>query len=977
MRKPLIPLRVKGDHSFGLAVGSPGEYAARAAELALPAVALTDAESLAAQVEFHAACRARGVKGITGAELTAPAAEATCDRVVLLVENERGYGNLCRLLTELEQRGAFARRLAEHADGLYFLTPSPKLLFELVEAGVRPSNVGAALPRPRRSPERESALVAAARSTGTELIADPDVVMPRASDSEMLGVLAAIHARAKRARGPLPASGNALSACVDDLFDDAPRAVDAAWDVANRCNFDLLSLRVPAPHSSPDAARALVERCRRGGSLGAVYAARLEKELATIQELDLTEYFLRVAELSDEARRRGTSVLARGSAVGSLVVHRLGLSPIDPVAGGLYFERFVRTNRAEPPDIDLDVSSVHRDELVEWAVRRWGAAHVSEVAVYQTFQRRAAFRDGLRALGMTAAAVDRFASSLPEDDLPVAVPAEMLPEPYRARVPLLQRLIGRPRNLSTHPSGVVMSGAPLRDWTPLVRAPKGSVVTQLDAAALESLYALKIDLLGSRGISTLEEVSRWTGAPALASPTDDSATLARVDRGQTVGCTQLESPLVRSVLEALPVRTLSDVAVALALVRPGAASGGAREKFIRRARGDEPAYIRSHLDSLLSATHGLCVFEEDLLRIITSTTNLPADEADAVRAALVRGEDISSRFMELAADNEVEPADARLVLQTLERFAAYSFSMAHACSAAWLGYQSAFAKTHHPAAFACGLLNSPGGSYPLRALAAEMQRCGVRLLPPSVDVSAQRCVLEGDAVRIGIERLEHVARATKRRVVESRERDGPFGSVGQFVERVRPARSELVAFVLSGSCDTLAPLRADEYPFIHETVLAAVGASRDAPKRPASDRHLGVYRALVRARNELLYLGMHPSAHPMEILRAEATEAGCLTTAEVRRAITRRIRFAGIVSAARRTAAREGIAQFVTFEDEQGLLEAAVAPEAYARLANPIENPGPYLVEGLVRLRLGSIVLDVDTVQPFHRRDRPYRRALG
>ncbi|HVW27122.1 MAG TPA: PHP domain-containing protein [Polyangiaceae bacterium] len=991
MRKPLLPLHVKGDHSFGLAVGSPAEYAARAAELALPAIALTDAESLAAQVAFHAACRDQGVKAITGAELAAPSSEGIDEKIVLLVEDGRGYANLCRLLTELDprrgrsprralaapstetERARFVGELVAHADGLYFLTPSPSLLLESIDAGIRRSCIGAALTRPTRSPNLEARLVAAATSANVELVADPDVVMPSEADSDLLGLVWSIHARAKRARGSPRSPFGALSACVEPLFEDTPRAVDVARDVANRCHFDLLSLRVPAPCGSPNAAHALAERCRGEEPENALYAARLEKELATIQELGLSEYFLRVARLSDEARRRGTAVLARGSAVGSLVVHRLGLSPVDPVADGLYFERFVRAGRPSPPDIDLDVSSLHRDELVQWAVRRWGPTHVSEVGVYQTFQRRAALRDGLTALGMPASAVERFAARLPDDDLPVPLPADSLPEPYRSRIPLLQRLVGRPRNLSTHPSGVVMSGVPLRDWTPLSRAPKGSVVTQFDAAALEPLFASKIDVLGSRGMAALEEVSRWTGAPFLAAKTDDPATLASIDRGDTVGCTQLESPLVRSVLEATPIRSLGDIAVALALVRPGAASGSARERFMKRARHEEAPPAPSRLDSLLSATQGVCVFEEDLIRIIATTTNVRPDEADALRATLVRGEDVSARFLERAIGNGLEPREASAILQTLRRFAAYSFSKAHASSAAWLGYQAAFAKTHHAVAYACGLMNSPGGLYPVRALAAEMRRRGVGFLPPDVNASADACTVEGDAVRIGIDRLGHVARATKRRLMETRRRDGPFRSVVELARRLRPTSAELAAFVLSGSCDGLSPLTRDDYPFIHEAVLAALGASPNPPRTPASPAHLSVYASLVRTRNELLYLGMHPSAHPMEILRGEATRAGCVSTADVRRCPAVRLRFAGIVSAARRAAAGDGVVQFVTFEDEHGLLEATVAPEVHARLGHPIENPGPYLVEGRARRRHGSTLLVVDAAQPFHLRERPYR----
>jgi DNA polymerase III alpha subunit len=978
MLKPFVPLHVKSDHSFGRAVGSPTELAERAHAIGVRAMALTDAETLAGQVEFHEACRAWNIKAITGAELWFDSAGLSC--VVALARNVAGYRSLCRLITDWHRRPERARTsvLTDAPDrfsGLFVLTDDPEIGKGLRRSGVEPSALGFLLSRPHASLARERALREAAATLRVALVADLDVEMPCEGDGELHRLRVAIHERTRRTgripRGP----PRALSAKGEELFADVPEALREAHRIAEECELDLLAHRPrpfsPAGLDSPGASRLLAERC--GGAIPtAAYASRLRRELDVIRRLDLSGYFLAVAGIADEARRRGISLVARGSAVSSLVVARLGLSTIDPIEHGLYFERFLRAGRRDPPDIDLDVSYLRREELMRWTETHFGPDRVCAVSSYQTFQRRSAYREALAVLGMSPRELSRFSAALPDDELPAPSPRDLLPGRFAANAPVIERLVGRPHHLATHPSALVVSGSPILDVTPLVRAPKGRLVTQYDGESLGRMGLVKIDLLGNRALAELEEIGRATRTVPLSFPAGDPRTIEAIGRADTVGCHQLESPTMRSLLQRLPIASLGDVMAAVASIRPGAGAGPAKEAFIRRARGQSPVLFPDpRLKHALEGSLGVLLYEEDVIRTIAVVTGRSVDDADELRARLVRGEEVGDEFVELAGRNGFDRETAVAIWENVARFAAYSFSKAHAASVAELAYQSAFAKTHHAPAFAAALLNHHGGLYPLRTLAAAMSRDGVELRGPDVNASVIACVSAERTVRIGLEKLKHVGAATKQRLLEERA-VGPFHSLADFRARVAPSPRELEAFVLSGACDGLSPLTIEGYPFAHRAALGD-GRPEKALRALARPERVALYRALVRVQNELRFLEMHPSHHPMALLRDEATRAGCLSTRELSAAQGERVRFAGIVAALRRIpASGGGVLQYVTFEDEHGLVEAVVPPPVYGRLSDPIKNPGPYLVGGLVGVDARHVRLHVDIVAPFHLRDHPY-----
>jgi error-prone DNA polymerase len=1105
-----VALQAMSHYSLGRGTLPIAELVQHAGRLGHRHLALTDVENLYGQVRFHATCRAHGIRPITGVELTPPGWLAPPGlqhrrpgRLVLLAPDERAYAELCRIVTQRRANPCGMPDTFEGSAGhALWLSDEPWLLRELVRR-LGPAPVRALVIRPRPTAP-ESEIIALARELGVALVASLDVAslhgaslhvasldgacvarsLPDAlslDEGELrlrrLVMAVALERRSDELPGELVARGGTLlaPAAATALFADLPEAVLETRAIAESCTLDLLELGGRRPRR-PELARELGQRClgrlAAGGSArrSAAYHERVRAELDVIEALGLAECFTSVAELVEAARARAISLTARGSAVSSLVGHLLGFSPIDPLEQGLYFERFASEARRSPPDIDLEVASRRRDELVEWLIRSRGGDRTARVSSLQRFQRRSAYRAGLRALGAPREVLERFLEHLPPDELGDAGPSlalwsRYLPWPWRGQLGLIERLIGVPRQLALHPGGVVLAHQRLDGALALERTSSGALATQYDAESLARLGFVKVDLLGSHCLDELDEIRRarrerrsnprdvsLDDVPLDDIPLDDAATFELIDRADTIGCYQLESPAQRAVLARLPVRRLDDVTHALAIVRPGPASGQAKELFLARARGEagEPE-LHPLLAERLRATHGLLLYEEDILFLLAQLAGLPLSTAEALRVKLQEHADdpawlerARQRFSARAEQRGIPLESAAQAWSDVLRFVRYSFNKAHATSQARLAYQSAFLKCNAPLEHGCALLNHHGGLYPRRVIAADLLRHGVRLLLPSLRRSGLDCARElleeadrggappcgggappceggappyeggarpceaeppreggsRAAIRIGLSLIKGLRARTRQHLLASR----PALERG-FARTLRTSeassdplpgiglrRAEWRALLRSGACDELLGLGAADYPWVHEALLSELDTDPErTPALPLSPRGPAAlaeriarareqlprepaelverYRALSRVQNELRYLEMHVSDHPMRILRREAERLGCIPSDQLREHVGRHISFAGVIAAARRVPlARAAVAQFLTLEDELGLVEARLSPAAYARLTARVSTPGPFLVQARALERQGAVYLAIDELVPFHER---------
>ena len=983
------PLHIKSHYSLGDGCTPVDALVDRAAALGFPALGLTDVENLCGQVEFHQAARARGVVPITGVELRAgfgPGETGLLQgRLILLARDRRGYESLCRIVTSrrctsFDSSPDPVRCLDAFPSGLFYLSDDPEVIRRLLAEGVSCDDVRCLVSEPGLPV-----------LPGIRAVADADVVMLDPPDGALRLLLAAMRRRCsvsdlRQETGPgrpllSPAEFGRRFAGRTDLLEESLALAEA-------CTLDLTQPPPVLPtgdHPDQDSAHeALVELCRgRLPSGDRIRAERLERELGTFRTLGLAGYFLVITEIAAHARAEGIRVAGGGAAGGSLVAHLLGLSEIDPVSSGLLFEPFLQPGQTDLPDIELEVAADRRDELRDWIFRRFGEGRVAMVALQQTFGRRAAFRDGLRAFGMEPAGIDRFIQGFPGAELEGSgpLPTRLLPERFRAVVPLIERLVGLARQGTVHSGAVVIAETRVDCFAPLERSPKGIPVTQYDTASLRRLGLIRLELLDNRALAAHAEARRLAGI-RFSMPEDDPATVASLRAGNTIGCFEIEAPAIRELLQQMPVRGIPDLMAALAIGRPGPGAGGTRADYLRRANGEtsrEPPHPR--LAQQLRHNYGTMLFDEDLVTALSALTGWPLGAAEELRRTLGSSmpgtpghQSLKRRFLVAVSLAGVARGDGERVWQLLDRCAGDSFSKTRAAGQARIAWEAAWLKTHHPLEFACGVLNSYSGHYPIRAVASDLVRCGVRLLAPDVNRSGIEHRLEEGAVRLGLCAVKYLTARHRDWIVKER----PWRDLRSLLMRIPLTPPELEALILSGACDDLKPLSRSAYPFPHEELLTrwkrepGVRGLDGFVPRNARGRFAETYRILARIRHELRFLGMHPSAHPIQVLRAEAELEGCLPTAELRGKQGQHVRLAAVVVAARKHLDGAGRTLHpVLLEDEHGLVEAALSAAILEANADLINGAGPLMLSGWMDGGPGSPLLIVEQVAPLKLRAAP------
>jgi DNA-directed DNA polymerase III PolC len=758
-------------------------------------------------------------------------------------------------------------------------------------------------------------------------------------------------------------------------------------------------LTLPPPRLRPgiDPVRYLRLLCKRGlrrRDLDADLDARsrLREELTLITAMSLVGYFLVVRDITRWVRRRGHTMALRGSAGNSLVCYLLGITEVDPLRFRLPLERFLHSGRVDLPDIDLDFDWKVRDEVIEYVFQRYGADHVARICTHLFLQPRSAFREAAKLHGLSNEQVSELLTTLPEsvEDLLQARNADKTPPRFPlepARWPRLlgdaRRLLGRPHHLSLHPGGVVITPGPIEDYVPLEWAAKGVVVTQFEKDAVERVGLVKIDLLGNRALATVDEAKRWVAAEALPcrvaakrAAFDERIVIDLLQRGDTMGVNQLESPAMRHLLIQMRPRNVEDVVQALALIRPGAALIGAKACFVRRRRGLEPRRpLHPRLETLLGDTENIMIFEDDALQVIQKLTGLSAPDADRFRRRVTKHRTeaeawaLLNEFVALCAKQDIPAAALTEVWAQLSKFNQYSFCKSHAVSYGLIAWQSASLKAHHPIAFWTAALNNNQSAYPLRVYVEAMKREGVRLLLPCVNRSAGPFRPERGAVRVGLNSIAGLPEEMREKLIEERERNGPYRDLGDFRRRVRPGPETLAALVRCGALDfTNRPRPALLLEADLQDQVRPKGPEL-LPCRPAGDWSPPDYDKLRRLRDEWAAFGFVVGPPLMSLCRRPAPPAKgppLIASNQIADYLGRTVRVEGLVAAARRVHTKDGRPlQFITLEDEQGLTETTLFPDECR--AMPYLTMGPYTATGVVEEQYGVCTLTAKRFESWGR----------
>jgi error-prone DNA polymerase len=996
---PYVELHARSAFSFLRGGSLPETLVAEAARLGMPALALCDRDGVYGAVRLHMSGGEAGVRALVGSELTMEDGAV----VPVLVATRAGYQGLCRLLTTAHLRaekgeGRVAwRELAAAGEGLVALTgdeegPVRRAWLErgpgaAQEAGARlagifgPDRLYAEIQRQRVAGEERwnRFLVDWAGAARLPLLATNGVLHATPEASCVADVFTCL-----RHHTTLDAAGRLLAPNrerhlkggreMEELFRDLPEAVANTGRLAERLEFTLANLGyrfpdhpVPAGESQDSFLRKMTffGAQQRYGSVTGEVRRQLERELALIAKLGFSGYFLIVWDLCTFARERGSLVQGRGSAANSAVCYALGITAVDPIESKLLFERFLSEGRTDWPDIDLDLpSGDRREELIQEVYRRYGRRGAAMTANVITYRGRSTLREVGKVFGLPDDTLDRFSSLFHGGDLPQTLGLEEqlrmagLSDSHprlRALLDTSRRVLGLPRHLGQHSGGMVFSASGLDGFVPLENARMpGRSVLQWDKNDIEDMGLLKVDLLGLGMMAALQdaiEICARRGQPVdLARiPKDDPAVYRMMQEADTVGVFQIESRAQMSTLPRMKPETFYDLAVEVAIIRPGPIQGDAVNPYLRRRAGEEPVtYPDERARPILERTLGVVLFQEQILRLAMELGGFSAAEADELRRAIgfTRSQERLDRMKAKLAvalrNNGVSEPASDYIIRSLASFALYGFPESHAISFALIAYASAWLKVHRPAAFYASLLNcQPMGFYSPATLVQDGRRRGVAFLPVCVQASDATCRVDSDAsVRLGLETMRGVRAPALAAMLAARQ-ERPFASLGDFLRRTQFSAAERRILAGAGALNALAGHRRSAL----WRVEAFHGGDDLFRRAPDPDEEalspLERMTLLERLQADYRHLSLTAGAHPMRLARPMMP--GVLPARElagVRHG--ERVRICGSVITRQRPGTAKGFC-FITIEDETGLANAIVRPRLFEE-ARLVINLEPALV---------------------------------
>jgi DNA polymerase III subunit alpha len=817
------------------------------------------------------------------------------------------------------------------------------------------------------------------------------------------------------------------------MFPDHPELLCRTREISDRCNMKLglgklILPEFPVPQGETPFSY-LWKLCFEGARK--IYKpvtpdvlSRLSNELNVIEKWGLAPFFLLVWDIVEEAKRRGIPAVARGSAASSMVTYTLGISRVCPLRWGLYFERFLNAQRGDCPDIDIDICGARRDELLEYVYERWGerdgalaphvasarqGPHVAMIGSFVTMHARLAVREIAKVFGVPPLEVNRFTKRLPHRpvreimqairSLPECRDLPVDEEPWKTILQVALKLDDAPRHLGIHPCGTVIAARPLTEYLPLERAAKGIIVAQYDMHAVEALGLIKMDLLGQRGFTTMSlaldniekqesgRVEEKTVAPDGmtplpksrninfdAIPENDPATCEVIASGKTLGIFQIESPAMRGMLRMMGARTLEQTAIALAIIRPGAAEYGSKELFVKRLTGkEETQYAHPSLEPILKDTLGVCVYQEQVMQIAQVIGQLSLAEADIVRrtSAKYSGradyERLRGKFDETAGMMGLTAEQRKEAWMMVEKFAGFGFCKAHAATYADISYRMAYLKTHHPAEFLAAMCSAGAGFYHVSAYVEEAKRWGIEVLLPSVNYSRMEYTVElppngKKALRIGLMQVHGLSIETLSNILRARRDGGEFCSLQDFLGRVFIERDEIEALIKCGAFDEVGDKHCrstrsallwqwnfsqsqkshqnaqPSTSLFGDSAISGIGSLALPEDTPDYSRE-----QKLRYERELLEVCV--SGHPLDFLPRD----GELWSDELSANVGNRVTLCGWAVTHRHVGTKNyRNMMFLTLEDQRGLFEAVLFPDVYDRCGGLVYETRTLKVTGRV-----------------------------
>lgn len=984
---PFAELHCISAYSFLAGASEPGDIVSRAVELGLSGLGLLDRDGFYGLMKFAEAAAKADLPTVYGAELT------TADGVLaVLARNPEGYRRLSRLI-------ARARMAAGEKGGVLYppMEEIAGLLQEHCLFLIGPEWLGKIDYLIERI--KIDSMVLEYPVTMTPEDADWHAELDKYNNFR--AIVSARPAAATRQQARLAAAKQALSRRMSlEAAEPEQHPMGAHWlrsgdqlaqmipgrehllqetlSVLEECAFTWESLAPNLPHFDvPEGhtemswlthlthSRAEVRYASRPADIRERAMTQIDYELGVIEQLDFPGYFLIVCDLVDFARESNILCQGRGSAANSAVCFALGITNAEPISAGLLFERFLSPDRDGPPDIDIDIESGRREEVIQYAYEKHGRERAAQVANVITYRRKGAVRDAARALGYPQGSADAWSKGTA--DPPADVEA------------LADQFEGQPRHLGIHSGGMVLCDRPIADVVPMEWARmEGRSVLQWDKDDCAAAGLVKFDLLGLGMLEALHHMQ-----DLVLESTGDKVNFWELDlaereiydmlcRADAVGVFQVESRAQMNTLPRLKPRRFFDLVVEVALIRPGPIQGGSVHPYLRRRDGLEPIeYDHPVLEKSLGKTLGVPLFQEQLMQIAVDAAGFSGTEADDLRRAMgskrspARMEAIRKRFYEgLAATNGITGEVADKLWSKIVAFAAYGFPESHSQSFASLVYFSAWMKYHYPAQFCVGLLRAqPMGFYSPQSLLQDARRHGVAVLPATINDSGEQARIEmreGEArIRLGLNLIKGLGDKAAKRV----EKAAPFSSVADLSRRADLSVAQVEALAEAGALDCLGLTRRQAMwqAGVAATERAGMLPGLSAITAPA----LPGMSAFELMATDVASTGVTHDKQPMEMVRAQLDAQGIVPASRLLSLPdSTRIKVAGIVTHRQRPGTAGGVV-FFGLEDETGLINVMVTPGLWNRDRITARTARAMIVRGIVQNASGAATIAADRLEPL------------
>ncbi len=1033
----------------------------RVADIGQKAVAMTDHGNIYGTVEFVTAAEKAGIKPIVGCELyickkddhrAAPEGD-TYNHLLVLAENEEGYQNLIKITSEASMHGFYYKPrvskkfLAEHSKGLIGL--SGCLAGEVCEellAGKYDAAKNAAgtfrdifgkdnffleiqdqgLPEEHRI---HADLFRLEKELGMQMVATNDSHYLCEDDAHAQDVLVCVQTgKSIHDTNRLKFHGNQFFVKSTEemgrVFSSRPDVLQRTMAIAERCNFKLNKVKNPFPEFTvPDwfTLDSYFEHVAREGfarrwatlssqadagrlkKTRADYDQRLAREIAIIQQMKFSGYFLIVWDFIRYARENDIPVgPGRGSAAGALVAYAMGITDIDPLQNELLFERFLNPERVSMPDIDIDFCMNRRGEVIQYVTQKYGRENVAQIITFGTMAAKAAIKDVGRAMDIPYVDVDRIAKMIPPtlnisiqqalDDSPQLQQAYENETQIKELIDTALKLEGLVRNSGVHAAGVVISPKPLTELVPLHKTKNDEIVTAYDMKAVEKMGLLKMDFLGLTTLTIVDDAlklirQRGHSINMETVPLDDKETYEKVfHTGLTSGIFQFESGGMTDVLRRYKPTSVEDLTALNALYRPGPIQGGMIDDFIERKWGRRKVeYELPELETILKETLGVIVYQEQVMQIANVLAGYSLGEADLLRRAMGKKnpEEMAQqreRFVNGAKEKKLPEKKVAKIFDLMEQFAGYGFNKSHSAAYALLAYHTAYLKTHYPVEFMAALLTSQTGNTDnVVKYINECREMGIPVEPPNVNVSDAFFTPHENAIRFGLAAVKNVGRNAIESIVMARKEVGKFTSIFEFCEKVDLRmlnRRVLESLIKAGAMDDFG-YRAQLMAVLDKAMEQAQKTQRDAEMGQhglfgvfaQEDHQNGNMQKLPtvpeweehqRLSSEKEVLGFFITGHPLEKYKEKlenfpkyqnANSISQMETGTGRDEIVT----GGVISGLRVMKSRKGdLYANAVMEDMTGTIEAIVFPEAYKRLQVILKQEIPMLVKCSVRVEEGS-----------------------